>query len=608
MSLTIMCTDEPLYIKENATIQTSSQQTWYDSSKLLQDGLEQSKYATLERNFFKLDGTYTVPNSLDDINQYCSSLISNEDGKFEDPGYIEVRLTLRLSQRVTSNKITIVFDEEENVYPTDMQVYVNTVENSVPIIQVSPTSANYIIDFGKDTPMKNTEVIEVTFTVYAINKPHRYLKISSINLGNTIFIKDKNIKACKLFENVDLSKLTMPSNELTFEANMSIKNKFEDDNFQINVYKNNKYWGLFYLNQESRVGENHFSFSCFDAKSFFKEELVAEIDLHSLREFYNFSRQESLRILTEKSGIKVIDDSNIPDVEPILDNKGNPEKKRIYALTRKQQIISLLLDNWCYLDSSRNNKIYVKRELEKESKNAILIDAKRVKDNVNIVEDIIYNGIKLYYRKRSTESQGNVKIPEYFYFENEEDSVGFQKYDSSGFADNIDLRSLTGSTAYAKRIGGDLGWALFGPNKTSMGWSVGPDYPYEVTYEFSVNLQTYYDIFKNGNYVTRNEIFKELDIGCPKDAFHNYPKIADNLYNLYVKTEDVKIEDVKEDDVKKDNIPIQLYTFDMVLENEKCGDLIEVELPRYGEVLGYLRSINVDLTKPKNIATVEVFV
>lgn len=604
MSLTIMCTDEPLYIKENATIKTSSQQTWYDSSKLLQDGLEQSKYATLERNFFKLDGTYTVPNSLDDINQYCSSLISNEDGKFEDPGYIEVRLTLRTSQRATSNKITIVFDEEENVYPTDMQVYVNTVENSVPIIQVSPTSANYIIDFGKDTPMKNTAVKEVTFTVYAINKPHRYLKISSINLGNTIFIKDKNIKACKLFENVDLSKLTMPSNELTFEANMSIKNKFEDDNFQINVYKNNKYWGLFYLNQESRVGENHFSFSCFDAKSFFKEELVAEIDLHSLKEFYNFSRQESLRILTEKSGIKVIDDSNIPDVEPILDNKGEPEKKRIYALTRKQQIISLLLDNWCYLDSSRNNKIYVKRELEKKLDNAISIDAQRVKDNVNIVEDIIYSGIKLYYKKRSTESQGYVKIEKEFYFKDESDSVGFQKYDSSGFADNIDLKRTVGSSAVAKLVDDGPGWKLFAPYYSpNAGWHVGPDRPYVLTYEFSVNLQTYYDIFKNENYVSRNEIFKELDIGCPKNAFHNYPKIADNLYKLYVKTEDVK-----EDDVKKDNIPIQLYTFDMVLENEKCGDLIEVELPRYGKVLGYLRSINVDLTKPKNIATVEVFV
>lgn len=588
MSLTIMCTDEPLYIKENATIRTSSQQTWYNSSKLLQDGLEQSKYATLERNFFKLDGTYTVPNSLDDINQYCSSLISNEDGKFEDPGYIEVRLRLRTSQRATSNKITIVFDEEENVYPTDMQVYVNTEENSVPKIRMYPTSANYIIDFGDETPMKNTTVIEVTFTVYAINKPHRYLKISSINLGNTIFIKDKNIKACKLFENVDLSKLTMPSNELTFEANMSIKNKFEDDNFQINVYKNNKYWGLFYLNQESRVGENHFSFSCFDTKSFFKEELVDELVLHNLKAFHINSRQESLRRLTEESKIQVIDDPNIPNVKP------DTEEKRIYALTRKQQIISLLLDNWCYLDSSRNNKIYVKRELEKESKNAILIDAKRVKDNVNIVEDIIYSGIKLYYKKSSTESQGNVTIEKKFYFKDETDSVGFQKYDSSGFADNIDLRSLTGSTSYANNVDNGPGWKLFSPYKSSAyGLLVGPDYPYVLTYEFSVNLQTYYDIFKNENYVTRNEIFKELDIGCPKNAFHNYPKIADNLYKLYV---------------KEDNTSIQLYTFDMVLANEKCGDLIEVELPRYGKVLGYLRSINVDLTKPKNIATVEVFV
>ena len=588
MSLTIMCTDEPLYIKENATIRTSSQQTWYDSSKLLQDGLEQPKYATLERNFLKLDGTYTVPNSLDDINQYCSSLISNEDGKFEDPGYIEVRLTLRTSQRVTSNKITIVFDEEENVYPTDMRVYVNTVEHSIPPIRVSPTSANYIIDFGDETPMKNTTVIEVTFTVYAINKPHRYLKISSINLGNTIFIKDKNIKACKLFENVDLSKLTMPSNELTFETNMSIKNKFEDDNFQINVYKNNKYWGLFYLNQESRVGENHFSFSCFDAKSFFKEELVAEIDLRNLKEFYNFSRQESLRILTEKSGIKVIDDSNIPNVKP------DTVEKSIYALTRKQQIISLLLDNWCYLESSRNNKIYVKRELERTSDNAITIDANRVKDNVNIVEDIIYSGIKLYYRKSSTESQGNVTIEKKFYFKDEKDLVGFQKYDSSGFADNIDLKFDNSSTASAPMVEKGLGWKLFSPYYSPIaGWIVGPKYPYVVTYEFSVNLQTYYDIFKNENYVTRNVIFKELDIGCPKDAFHNYPKIADNLYKLYV---------------KEDETSIQLYTFDMVLGDEKCGDLIEVELPRYGKVLGYLRSINVDLTKPKNIATVEVFV
>lgn len=593
MSLTIMCTDEPLYIKENATITTSSQQTWYDSSKLLQDGLEQSKYATLERNFFKLDGTYTVPNSLDDINQYCSSLISNEDGNFEDPGYIEVRLRLRTTPLLTSNKITIVFDEEEDVYPTNMKVYVNTLEHSVPPKYVSPTSANCIIDFS-DTPMKNTNAIEVTFTVYAINKPHRYLKISSINLGNTIFIKDKNIKACKLFENVDLSKLTMPSNELTFETNMSIKNKFEDDNFKINVYKNNKYWGLFYLNQESRVGENHFSFSCFDAKSFFKEELVDELVLHNLKEEQINSRQESLRRLTEESKIQVIDDPNIPNVKPSLDNEGNPEEKRIYALTRKQQIISLLLDNWCYLDSSRNNKIYVKRELEKESKNAILIDAKRVKDNVNIVEDIIYSGIKLYYRKSSTESQGNVTIEKNFYFNDKDDSVGFQKYDSSGFADNIDLKRTVGSSAYAKLVDDGPGWKLFSPYYSPIsGWHVGPNYPYKVTYEFSVNLQTYYDIFKNENYVTRNEIFKELDIGCPKNAFHNYPKIADNLYKLYV---------------KEDNTSIQLYTFDMVLGDEKCGDLIEVELPRYGKVLGYLQSINVDLTKPKNIATVEVFV
>lgn len=204
------------------------------------------RYASLEPNFFKLDGSLTLPNKNN--NKYTGYI----GGINEDEITIEVDIldptTGVLSFTQSENSITIYFDEE---YAVDMDVEFLCVYNQYPATgsaisetyTVNITDNNKsIITIGKEEIPKEIEsggqiykfygFHSVIITINEWSNPLHRVRIKQINLGETIIYKDSDIIEIKTLEQTDFDNYTMPNDDCSIILNNKDKkfNIIESDN------------------------------------------------------------------------------------------------------------------------------------------------------------------------------------------------------------------------------------------------------------------------------------------------------------------------------------------------------------------------------------------
>ena len=79
--------------KSDSQLSITDKQDFVDLEDLKQDDIEETKYATLERNQFALDGTFELmPENLDNMCLWSSSM-SNDAGIFERPPVLTINFT-----------------------------------------------------------------------------------------------------------------------------------------------------------------------------------------------------------------------------------------------------------------------------------------------------------------------------------------------------------------------------------------------------------------------------------------------------------------------------------------------------------------------------------
>lgn len=194
--------------KPDTTVTASDKQSFIDVQDLTLDGVCPAPSATLEKDYWKLDGSYEpFPDSPQNTSWgIWSNSMSDENGNFSVPPVI----TLSFQSIHKSAGLTFEFCPYGNNYCNHMliQWYL---DNAV-IKEAEFYPAAWRCEYRCTVEKYNKIII----TFYSTNKPYRYLKVQNIQHGINEYFSEDEIEAASVLEEVDISALELSVNTLEF--------------------------------------------------------------------------------------------------------------------------------------------------------------------------------------------------------------------------------------------------------------------------------------------------------------------------------------------------------------------------------------------------------
>lgn len=189
----------------DSTPTTAYNQTFGDISKV-KDNIESSSYATLEQDFFLLDGSREeMPDAPEDI-VFFSDTCSDENGQFTtDP-----ILIILFSEQHSSIGIKFYFQDD---FPLSMRIKWYDKDGYLTDNEVfSPNSLTYFAEHQVKDYMKIEVIFERT-------KPYRYVKLRYIEYGTEYVFGEGGlpVKDGSLVEECQLIPDKIAINKLTFK-------------------------------------------------------------------------------------------------------------------------------------------------------------------------------------------------------------------------------------------------------------------------------------------------------------------------------------------------------------------------------------------------------
>lgn len=185
---------------------TTDIQPFANTGQLKRDDLTVPDYATLEDNFFLLDGSKELfpdaPAGMDF--GYWSQSMSGADGSFKNPPTLEISFT----EQHTSAGLTLHFLPD---FPALINIQWLTLSGVLIISKdFSPGALNYFCDCA----VENFGKLVITFKRTA--KPYRYIKLQAIDYGTFLAYSDTDVVDAKITEEVDLTSNTLSINMANF--------------------------------------------------------------------------------------------------------------------------------------------------------------------------------------------------------------------------------------------------------------------------------------------------------------------------------------------------------------------------------------------------------
>jgi len=152
----------------------------------------ETKYATLEHNYFALDGSFTnMPANIGNVG-YWSATKTGANKEFTTPP----TLTINFTKNHSSVGLTMTFSQYS--YCTELKIaYYDSSNNLLSEKTFTPDNYEY---FCEDI-VANYRKIIITF--YKTNEARRYLKLYRIQYGTTIVFEGDNLISANLVEELD---------------------------------------------------------------------------------------------------------------------------------------------------------------------------------------------------------------------------------------------------------------------------------------------------------------------------------------------------------------------------------------------------------------------
>ncbi|MCY9513321.1 hypothetical protein [Paenibacillus apiarius] len=176
------------------------------------------RYATFERDYFRLDGSYHIPpRSGEDDSElgWWSDVIADENSVFSPPQVV----TWTFAEEHNSMGLTMHFDVMANEYAADFDIDVYRLDGGRVAHEsvVGNASTTYVWVHGLDNYGK------IVLTIRKWAKPNRRARITEIDFGVIKEYEGDKLIKVSLVEQMNVVGDTLPANELKFTIDNSNK-------------------------------------------------------------------------------------------------------------------------------------------------------------------------------------------------------------------------------------------------------------------------------------------------------------------------------------------------------------------------------------------------
>ena len=249
--------DISLTAKNDLTVTCNDKQEFSNFDLLKQVGMGYKKFATLEKVFWKLDGSFeNFPDNPQQENfALWSKSMSDENGEFETP----IEIELNFSNYESAVGLTSKFSTHTDDYPKNINLrwYQDSTLLSEKDFELDGTEffcENSVSNFNK-----------IIITCLNTNKPYRYLKIQDIVYGVVRNFEEDELRSIELLEDVSLTSEELKINTMDFVLN---NKKLVDFIFQkkqpLVLSRNGVLLGTFFIESSKRKSKTLYEISAVD--------------------------------------------------------------------------------------------------------------------------------------------------------------------------------------------------------------------------------------------------------------------------------------------------------------------------------------------------------
>lgn len=194
-----------LTAKNDSKLEIEDKKSFSNLYDLKNDTVTELKYATLEKNYFTLDGTKKLlsESSYNGIG-LCTNSMSDENRNFE----INPVLTINFTKYHSSNGITFYFSEDN--YCNDLNIKFYRDNELLKDIDFQPDSNIY---FCSEIVQRYNKLIII---FKKTNNPYRYVKLINIVYGQNKIFEPSEIMSANILEEIDLLSNEISINTLDF--------------------------------------------------------------------------------------------------------------------------------------------------------------------------------------------------------------------------------------------------------------------------------------------------------------------------------------------------------------------------------------------------------
>lgn len=189
-------------------------------------------YATMENNRTKADGVLLIPPELGDTPMryqgYISGVLSDRDGTFSTPPYIEITF----AEPLTLPGLSMTFDRVMNMWPTRFKITA-TLEGRAVYEEIWDNDG---VLFAEAFPIPLTDNLRITFL--STQEPRQYVRLTQFKYGVNITWEDNHITSSggiKKVVDIDPINRRLPTS--TLEVNVFDYEHFFDMDRPKGIYE-----------------------------------------------------------------------------------------------------------------------------------------------------------------------------------------------------------------------------------------------------------------------------------------------------------------------------------------------------------------------------------
>lgn len=214
--------------------------SFIDPNFIIDDDRKGKNYASLEQDYFKLDGTFVLPNNVADKNPgigYVSDLTFEDDMEIT---FTPFQISTSFEEGATVNGLTMYF---QNNNPLKLNIEITTGTSIETFTEEDCTiSSNGMVQLTFSDRQISFLRIYVTDVLY----PNRRLRLQEVDFGLSAIYEGEELISFKTTEQIDRFNDSIPSNEIEvkigdFNSSFDFKNdkgitKYLNNNVLIKPY------------------------------------------------------------------------------------------------------------------------------------------------------------------------------------------------------------------------------------------------------------------------------------------------------------------------------------------------------------------------------------